>query len=98
MDMAGKNKLSIEDALFVKSDYWKYENEVRVVHYDPNSHSDYKLLELPNDSIVAIYLGLKCSDSNREQMQLILRDKAIPLYQMKVAKNDYFRLEAERIS
>lgn len=98
MDMAGKNKLSIEDALFVKSDYWKYENEVRVVHYDPNSHSDYKLLELPNDSIVAIYLGLKCSDSNREQMQLILRDKAIPLYQMIVAKNDFFRLEAKRIS
>ena len=96
--MNQKDRLSIDDALFVKSNCWKYENEVRIVHYDPNCHEDYKLLELPEDCISSIYLGLKCSDYDREEMQLILRDKAIPLYQMRIAKEDNFKLVAERIS
>lgn len=98
MNMNQKDRLSIDDALFVKSNCWKYENEVRIVHYDPNCHEDYKLLELPEDCISSIYLGLKCSDYDREEMQLILRDKAIPLYQMRIAKEDNFKLVAERIS
>ena len=98
MNMEEKDRLSIDEALFVKSNYWEYENEVRVVHYDPNCHEDYKLIELPEDCISSIYLGLKCSDHDREDMQLILRDKAIPLYQMKIAKEDNFKLVAERIS
>ena len=98
MNMDEKDKLSVDDALFMKSDCWEYEHEVRMEHYDPNCHEDYKVIELPDDCISSIYLGLKCSDHDREEMQLILRDKAIPLYQMKIAKNDCFKLEAERIS
>lgn len=85
------------DALFAKHDVWKYEHEVRLVHYDPNNEANYKTIEIPADSIQAIYLGLKCSDENREIMKLLLRNRNIRLYQMKVDDTDSYKLVKERI-
>lgn len=88
---------TIWDALFAKHDVWKYEKEVRLVHYDPNDEANYKTIEIPETSIKAIYLGLKCSDENKEKMKLILRNRNIRLYQMKVDDTDSYKLIKERI-
>lgn len=88
---------SLWDALFAKHNVWKYEQEVRLVHYDPNNEANYKTIEIPADSIQAIYLGLKCSDENREIMKFLLRNRNIRLYQMKVDDTDSYKLVKERI-
>lgn len=90
-------KFTVFDALFSKHDIWAYEQEVRLVHYDPNNEGNFKTVEIPENSIQEIYLGLKCSDENREKMKLILRNKNIRLYQMKVDSSDSYKLVKERI-
>lgn len=91
------NSISLLDALFAKHSVWQYENEVRLIHYDPNDDSNYKTIQIPEDCIQAIYLGLKCSDENRERMKLLLRNRNIRLYQMSVNGLDSYKLIKERI-
>lgn len=88
---------SLWDALFAKHDVWQYEKEVRLIHYDPSNEANYKTIEIPEDCIEAIYLGLKCLDENREKMKLLLRNRNIRLYQMKVDDTDSYKLVKERI-
>ena len=72
-------------------------NEVRIVHYDPNDTSDFKTIAIPEDSIQEIYLGLRCSDENKDKMKLLLRNRNIRLYQMKVDPTDSYKMIKERI-
>ncbi len=88
---------TVYDALFAKHDIWSYENEVRLVQYDVNNIENYKTIEIPDDSIQSIYLGLKCSDENRDKMRLILRNRNIKLYQMEVDPTDAYKLIKKRL-
>lgn len=88
---------SVWDALFAKHDVWRYEKEVRLIHYDPSDEANYKTIEIPENCIEDIYLGLKCSDENREKMKQLLRNRNIKLYQMRVDDSDSYKLVKERI-
>ncbi|MGM9848059.1 MAG: DUF2971 domain-containing protein [Muribaculaceae bacterium] len=97
MIFKNRGSFTINDALFAKHKIWKYENEVRLVHFDPTNSSNFKAIKHPDDSIIDIYLGLKCSDEDRNKMLLILRNRNIKLYQMKIDPNDCYKLIKERI-
>ena len=88
---------SVWDALFAKHDVWRYEKEVRLIHYDPSDEANYKTIEIPENRIEDIYLGLKWSDENREKMKQLLRNRNIKLYQMRVDESDSYKLVKERI-
>lgn len=88
---------TVFDALFSKHNVWSYEQEVRLIHFDPNDSENFKTINIDKESIQEIYLGLKCSDENREKMKLILRNRNIRLYQMKVDPVDSYKLVKERI-
>ena len=88
---------SVWDALFAKHDVWQFEKEVRLIHYDPTDEANYKTIEIPENCIEDIYLGLKCSDENREKMKQLLRNRNIKLYQMRVDDNDSYKLVKDRI-
>ena len=88
---------TVSDALFAKHEIWSYENEVRLVQYDVNDTENYKTISTPDDSIQSIYLGLKCSDENRDKMRLILRNRSIKLYQMEIDPTDAYKLIKKRI-
>lgn len=66
-------------ALTLKSRYWEYEHEWR---------SFYLHTEKPNPEAMpnpkAVYLGVKCSDENKQKMIEICEEKNISLYQMKL--------------
>ncbi|MBR4793899.1 MAG: DUF2971 domain-containing protein [Bacteroidaceae bacterium] len=72
--------LLMNEALVLKSNDWNYEHEVRAILLDPDEKG--MVAEVPAPKMSAIYLGLRCSTSNREMMVQALRDKDIPLYQM----------------
>ena len=97
MILSKLDEFTVFDALFAKHDIWSYENEVRIVQYDANNDNNYKTVEIPEDSIQSIYLGLKCSDENRQKMLLTLRNRNIKLYQMEVDSIDAYKLVAKRI-
>ena len=92
-----RDNFNVFDALFDKHDIWAYENEVRLVQYDANDSGNYKTINIPEDSIQSIYLGLKCSDDNRRKMLLTLRNRNIQLYQMEVDTTDAYKLRKKRI-
>lgn len=87
---------SMEMALFHKSDFWEYENEMRLCSFDSLNCDEYPALSCPG-SIKAIYLGVKCSDKNRRDMERVVADKDIPLYQMCVDPQNLTRLKKIRI-
>ena len=79
-----KEKLSITEAFAIKSKEWKYENEVRLISYNCGKDGDYDTVYLDEQSsIVAIYLGLKCSDERVSIIKSLLKGRCIKLYQMK---------------
>ena len=97
MKLSELDRFTVFDALFAKHDIWSYENEVRLVQYDVNNIENYKTITTTDDSIQSIYLGLKCSDENREKMKSVLRNRNIKLYQMEVDPIDAYKLIKNRI-
>lgn len=74
---------SMKKALFTKSFFWQYENEMRLCSYNVKEANEYPELECKG-AIKAIYLGVKCSDENRRKVEKAIGDKDIPLYKMEV--------------
>lgn len=87
----------LTDALYAKHNIWAYENEVRIINFDPSNQDNYKTIKIPEESIEEIYLGIRCSDENRDKMKLVLRNRNIRLYQMKIDEKDCYKLVKERI-
>ncbi len=79
-----ENEPSIKMALLEKSSFWEYENEMRLISFDFSGDDlDYPTIECKG-AVKAVYLGAKCSDTNRRKMEKAIGDKNIPLYQMSV--------------
>ena len=106
-----KDGILYKDAFFLKAEYWKYENELRFLHFDLENSNPYKSIYIPN-CIEAIYFGLKCPDVERETIMKIMKEKqfvekdiegkvkrteSVKFYQMKVDKDYCGRLVAEEI-
>lgn len=89
------NNLKIGDALLWKNDIWSYEQEVRVIDFDLNNKEKYKELTAP--TLKAIYLGVKCTEKDRQQMEEALCDKNVALFQMQISKDNVCQLVPQRI-
>jgi hypothetical protein len=75
MDMYRRNgAINMQDAFFAKSRAWEYENELRLLAYDPNGSGDYASIDA-KDSVAAVYFGLKCPNDKREEIMNILKGR-----------------------
>lgn len=75
MDMFRKNgAINLQDAFFAKGMAWEYENELRLLAYDPNGSGDYASIDA-KDSVAAVYFGLKCPKDKREEIINILKGR-----------------------
>ena len=87
-----KNSFTPNEAFATKNNCWEYENEVRLLHYDPNCEKDFKAIRLDeSSSIEAVYFGLKCIKQNRNKVTKILGDD-VAYFQMKEDDEDIFKL------
>lgn len=92
------DSIFMSKALLAKSDVWKYENEYRIMLFDPTTNKEYP--SIPFDGkveIVDVHLGIKCSEENRMKIFKLLQNKNISLYQMTLNENFSFEFEAKRI-
>lgn len=71
---AQSGSINMKDAFFVKSEAWEYENELRLMAYNPKGSGDYASVEAKN-SVAAVYFGLKCDPAKRSEIIEILRDR-----------------------
>ena len=64
----------LTNAFFAKGKAWEYENELRLLSYDPNGSGDYASIDA-KDSIAAVYFGLKCPPRRRTRIINIIKSK-----------------------
>lgn len=91
-----ENKPTFKTCLFEKSDFWKYEHEMRLVQFDVTTPAPGENREYPTISckgmIKAIYLGVRCSDKDKLDMIKAIGDKDIPLFKMEIDSTNVTRL------
>lgn len=83
------------DSLCVKGDFWRYENETRLLMYvrgNTDGHIHKKGYE-----IEAVYMGRRIEKDKRDCLRNLLRGSDIKLYQMDFSVNDITKLEAHEI-
>lgn len=88
--------LTIKEFLFQKDKSWKNEHEMRLLYYSPNNDNPYPTLQCKG-AIKAVYLGVKCSDSDQRKMEQAIGDKEIPLYRMVIDQSNLTRFKSVRI-
>ncbi|MBD5380088.1 MAG: DUF2971 domain-containing protein [Bacteroides sp.] len=87
------NTLSSKRAYFTKSVDWQYENEVRMVSYNPLNTAKYPEFKLGSKSnINAIYFGVNCPDSTKEEIRNALVGRNIRYFQMAINPRNIYSL------
>lgn len=82
-----KDTISTDDAFFLKGKDWEYENELRYLYFDIESTGKHKQIDIPN-CIEAIYFGIKCSQSDKDTIMKILKDKKLITYDLNGNKTE----------
>ena len=71
----GRNDgITMNDAFFLKSKAWEYENELRYLFFDHDGKSDYSQVAIPG-CVAAVYFGLKCPEEERLFIMKLLEGK-----------------------
>lgn len=77
-----QNSINTKDAFFAKGEAWKYENELRLLYFNPTNCDSHISLQISN-CIEAIYFGVKCSDKDKETIKNILKGRKCIFYKSK---------------
>ena len=61
--------VTMEEAFFTKNKCWKYENEVRLLSFNPQSDDPYLSIPLDEDSYITdVYFGINCSHEDKDKV------------------------------
>lgn len=84
-------------AFATKSMEWAYENEVRLIAYNPNAESPFYGINLDVDShIESIYFGYKCSMDKKQAIRNILKSNSadeISYNEMQLDRHDIYNMK-----
>lgn len=87
-------KFQLVESFATKKSDWVYENEVRLIYYDPTCKQDFKSISLGDGAkIEAIYFGFRCSKSDRKTIKKLLGN-SVDYYEIIESKDDYLSIEA----
>lgn len=90
-------QMDAEKALFYKADVYRNENEVRLIHFDPNITDDFISIPLPPGCVKAIYFGAKCLDEHINIIKKVV-DNTVELFKMKPDTKRIGKFIAEKIN
>ena len=93
------DKINSSLALCTKHNYWKYENEVRLISYQPDFQGPFYFIPLDDKSYIdSIYFGYKCSEKNIKRIREILsRYNNIKYFKMSSDFSDIWKLSPIQI-
>ena len=93
-----KGSLTAELAFLTKHKDWSYENEVRLLQYNPqngNERVQYKLSD--SSRISAVYFGLLCPEKDIQQIMELLSGRNIKFYKMYIDYSKIYTLQYKPI-
>jgi hypothetical protein len=90
-----KDSINTKDAFFAKGKSWKYENELRLLYYNPTNRDNHLSLPISN-CIEAVYFGVKCSDKDKQTIKRILKDRKCISYKSIWAGNKTEEIREEK--
>ncbi len=95
------SRIDTDLAFATKKIDWKYENEVRLIVYNPNRTEQFYGIELDKESeIEAIFFGYRCPDSTINTIKNIFlnkKEKTPKFYKMILDENDVYNLKYQTI-
>lgn len=92
------NSLPYSDAFLVKHKSWMYEQECRLIHYDPNCSDIYKNILIPQTALKEIYFGLRCRQQDIETIKNLFSNKGkndVKFYKMTEDESNVYQLSQE---
>lgn len=93
-----RRQIDTKFAFATKSIDWEYEDEARLIVYDPNNTKDFLGIKLDKDSSVeAIFFGYRCPKSTIKTIMNIFRNKLVKFYKMKVKPSDVYHFRCDEI-
>lgn len=99
IDLIKETEFDGKAALLTKSKAWEYENEYRLLMYDPSKKEDYFSMSLdPGSYVDAIIFGMKCSDSTRNIIRSILKGREVKYYEMREDLSNIYSLKIYRLT
>lgn len=89
-------------AFATKSQEWSYENEVRLILYNPNVKSLFYGIDLDSCSYIdSIFFGYKCDRQNMNTIKNIFMGKRMTcpkFYKMKINRNDIYKMQISKVT
>lgn len=90
-----QDSINMIDAFFAKGKSWKYENELRLLYFNPTDHNSHISLPISN-CIEAIYFGVKCSDNDKQTIKSILKGRKCVSYKFQRIDNKVKEIKEEK--
>ena len=81
--------ITLSDALVMKGEYWKYENELRLIYYSTQNQQEHFPIKV---DITDVYLGLLCEDKIRQEIQQAIKYSKVKLHKMIINPQDVTKL------
>lgn len=92
------HNLTFRDVFFTKQKLWEYEHEHRLLYFNKKGSPPFPALKLPEGCIKAIYIGVKCTEENKNRIFEAIKDKPdIEVFQMQISSQDIYKLGAVKI-
>lgn len=99
VDISEMTTINTDLAFATKHRSWKYENEVRLIVYNPNKEDAFYGIPLDKDSCIeAIYFGCRCEPKTINTIKNLFSKTDTPpkFYQMKSDSKDVYHLKCEK--
>lgn len=90
-----QDSINTKDAFFAKGKSWKYENELRLLYYNPTNRDNHVSLPISN-CIEAVYFGVKCSEKDKQTIKSILKYRKCISYKSQRINNETEKIKEEK--
>lgn len=90
-----QDAINMKDAFFAKGKSWVYENELRLLYYNPTNKDSHISLPISN-CIETVYFGVKCSENDKETIKNLLKGKKCISYKSQLVGNKMKEIKEEK--
>ena len=100
VDISEMTTINTDLAFATKHESWGYENEVRLIVYNPNKEDAFYGIPLDKDSCIeAIYFGCRCEQKTINTIKNLFSKSDTPpkFYQMKLDRTDVYHLKWKEV-
>ncbi len=97
-DINNDGTLTSAMAFLTKHKDWSYENEVRLLQYQPKDAAEHVQYQLSKKTLIsAIYFGYHCPEANIQVIKELLSGNNIKFYKMSIDFSNIYKFKCHEI-